>query len=102
MRKMIVVIAMGLATAAQAQDAPRPMMSPECRAEMQTLCPQADNREARRTCMAAKRDTLTPKCKDEMAAMRKAREARGDGERGPRPEGGSMGGIGEGDQGSPQ
>jgi hypothetical protein len=105
MRKMILVMAMAVGTVAQAQDAPRPMMSPACHTEMQSLCPATDDRAARRSCMMAKRDSLSPKCKDEMAAMRKAREARGGGESGPpRGEMGGMSGMGgdHGGDGSPQ
>ncbi|MDB5714035.1 MAG: hypothetical protein JWO15_1432 [Sphingomonadales bacterium] len=100
MRKIIFVMAMAVGTVAQAQDAPRPMMSPACHTEMQNLCPATDDREARRSCMMAKRDSLSPKCKDEMAAMRKAREARGSGEGRPSHEGmGGMGGMGDGGMG---
>jgi hypothetical protein len=100
MRKFIFVMAMAVGTVAQAQDAPRPMMSPECRTEMHNLCPVTDDRDARRACMISKRDSISPKCKDEMAAMRKAREARGGGEGGPpRGEMGGMGGMSGGGMG---
>lgn len=90
MRKLIFVMAMAVSGVAQAQDAPRPMMSPACRTEMQNLCPQTDDRDARRACMAEKRDSLSQTCKDEVAAMMKARQARGGGMG--RPEGGRNGG----------
>jgi hypothetical protein len=95
MRKLIFVMAMAVGTVAQAQDAPRPMMSPACRTEIQNLCPQTGDRDARRSCMMAKHDSLSPKCKDEMTAMMKARQARGGGH------GGGWGGPQGGGQGGP-
>jgi hypothetical protein len=102
MRKLIFVMAMAVGTVAQAQDAPRPMMSPACHTEVQNMCPQTGDRDARRACMMAKRDTLSPKCKDEMVAMRKAREANGGGQGGNwggSPQGGPNGGPPHGDMG---
>jgi hypothetical protein len=93
MRKKMIVMAMALGTAAQAQEGSRPMMSPACRTEMQNLCPQTEDRDARRACMMAKRDTLSATCKAEIAAMRARRGGGG------RPEGGAprgeMGGMGD-------
>jgi hypothetical protein len=101
MRKLIFVMAMAVGTVAQAQDAPpRPMMSPACHDEVQNLCPATDDREARRACMMAKHDSLSPKCKDEMASLMKARRARGGGQGngwGGPPQGGPDGGPPHGD-----
>jgi hypothetical protein len=101
MRKLIFVMAMTVGTVAQAQDAPRPMLSPACRTELQNLCPPTDDRDARRACMASKRDSLSQTCKDEVAAMMKARRERGGGMGGGmgRPEGGPDGGPPHGDMG---
>ena len=76
MRLMLSFAALAIATAASAQDAPRPMLSDACRAEMTNLCPATGDREARRACMIASRDKLSDGCKKEMAALRAARQAR--------------------------
>lgn len=76
MRLMLSFAALAIATAASAQDAPRPMLSDACRAEMTNLCHATDDRKSRRACMMASRDRLSDGCKKEMAALRAAREAK--------------------------
>ena len=76
MRLIITFAALALATAASAQDAPRPMLSDVCRTEVMSLCPATGDRDARRACMMANRDKLSDGCKKEMAALRAAREAK--------------------------
>jgi hypothetical protein len=81
MRLVLTFATLALATAASAQDAPRPMLSDACRTEIMNLCPATGDREARRTCMMASRDKLSDGCKKEMAALRAARQAaRGSGD----------------------
>lgn len=75
MRLVLSFAALALATAASAQDAPRPMLSDSCRTEVMNLCPATGDRGARRACMMASRDKLSDGCKREMAALRAARQA---------------------------
>lgn len=63
-----------LATAAVAQDAPRPMVSDSCRAEIMKLCPPTGDRAAMRQCIGASLGKFTDGCKLEMVKMRAARD----------------------------
>ena len=71
MRFVLLLASLSLATAAAADEA-KPMVSPACRAEIQTLCPKTGDHAARRECMRASRAKLTPGCRDELAKMRAA------------------------------
>ncbi len=75
MRLIVSFAALAIATAASAQDAPRPMLSAACLAEVMNLCPATGDRDARRACMMANRDKLSDGCKKEMATLRAARAA---------------------------
>jgi uncharacterized membrane protein YgcG len=115
MRKLIFVMAIALGTAAQAAEPAKPMVSPACRTELENLCPATGDRDARRSCMMQKRNTISAPCQTELKAAMEARRAARGGEGGPgggRPHGemGGMGGMSSGgmggggmgdDQGSP-
>ena len=82
MRFVVSFSLLALATVASAQNAAsRPMLSDACRAEVMKLCPATGDRGARRTCLMANRDKLSPDCLKEMAAARAARQGtRGNGD----------------------
>ena len=110
MRKLIFVMAMILGTTAQAAEPAKPMVSPACRTELENLCPATGDRDARRSCMMEKRNTISAPCQAElkaaMEARRAARGAEGGPDGGPPHSGmGGMSGMGGGgigdDQGSP-
>ncbi|CAN5150989.1 hypothetical protein BH09PSE3_BH09PSE3_17570 [soil metagenome] len=101
MRKMMILMALALGTAAQAQDGARPNISPACRTEMQNLCPATGDRDARRACMMDKRDLISAPCKAEIKAAMEARRAAhgaGGGQMGGQM-GGHMDGMSHGDMG---
>jgi hypothetical protein len=104
MRKMMFVMATVVGTAAQAAEPAKPLVSPACRTEVETLCPATGDRDARRACMMEKRGSISAPCQAELkAAMeaRRAARAAGGGPDGGPPHGdmGGMSGMPHGDMG---
>ncbi|WP_293879711.1 hypothetical protein [Sphingomonas sp.] len=103
MRKLMFVMAIAVGTAAQAQEAARPMISPACRAEVAALCPATGDRGARRACMMEKQASVSGPCKAELKAAMEARRAARGAEGGqPRGDMGGMGDHGSDGPGQPQ
>lgn len=82
MRFLLTTLLIAGSAAAAQTAAPRPMVSPACRTEIQTLCPKGDDRAARRQCLKSNRDKISEGCRAEIRAAAQARRAAGGGKRG--------------------
>jgi hypothetical protein len=76
MRNIMILVAMiAFSTTAQAAGPGAGDVSDACRAEVMTLCPKTDDRQARRACIMEKRAQISEGCRGELKAARESRRA---------------------------